>query len=132
LSAIGKVGNSYYQNAKDLQAYYAAIDADRLPIVRGIAVTADDMIRRDLISRLMCDGRVDIAAFERAHALDFSGYFSDDLQRLQPLERDGLIEIANDALSVTARGRLLLRVIAMAFDAYLRQPRAATRHSRVI
>jgi oxygen-independent coproporphyrinogen-3 oxidase len=132
LSAIGKVGDSYSQNTKDLAAYYAALDMGRLPVVRGIVVSRDDAIRRDLISQLMCSGVVDIPAFERSHTLDFTSYFSDELERLLPLHRDDLVEIDASGLRVTARGRLLLRAIAMAFDAYLHQSPASPRHSRVI
>ena len=132
LSAIGKIGDSYSQNAKDLAAYYAALDSARLPIVRGVIVSADDILRRDLISQLMCHGAVDIGAFEHAHAVDFAIYFREDLERLQPLVHDGLIEAGARTLRVSSRGRLLLRAIAMAFDAYLPRAQPAARHSRVI
>ncbi len=132
LSAIGKVGDSYSQNAKHLVAYTSSIDSGRLPIVRGIRVDADDRIRRALISTLMCNGAIDIRAFERAHDLSFADYFSAELGRLTDLQHDGLVEVDARSIRVTSRGRLLMRVVAMAFDAYLARHTEAPRHSRAI
>ena len=132
LSAIGKVGDSYSQNTKDLSAYAASIGAGRLPIVRGIEITRDDRIRRDVISHLMCDGYIDMRAIGARYGIGFREYFSASLARLESLAGDGLVTVAPHRIDVTPRGRLLLRVIAMAFDAYLAAPNAPVRHSRAI
>ena len=132
VSAIGRVGYSYNQNARDLIGYYAALDAGRLPVVRGLLLDEDDLIRRDLIGELMCHGVVNKAAFGARHRLLFNEYFVRERERLQPLIIDGLVLEDTAMLQVTSRGRLLLRIIAMCFDAYLDDAPQASRYSRVI
>src|SRR5690606_40482832 len=90
-----------------------------LPVVRGARLSSDDRLRRALIQAIMCQGRVDIPALERAHGITFNDYFAAELTGLLPLAEDGLLSIAPDALEVSPRGRLFLRNIAMVFDAYL-------------
>ncbi len=130
-SAIGRIGPSYSQNARDLPGYYLALDQGELPVMRGLALTDDDLIRRDLINTLMCHLKVDSQAFASRHEIDFGRYFADSLAALQPLERDGLVEIDAAGIEVTPRGRLLLRNIAMCFDVYL-DAEAGTRHSQTV
>ena len=131
VSAIGAVGNSYSQNRKDLSGYYAALDRGRLPIDRGIALSVDDVLRREVIQRLMCKGELCMREIESRYALDFSNYFAGELAALNALAGDGLITSEANVIRVTERGRALLRTIAMAFDAYL--PRAAGKQfSKVI
>ncbi len=132
VSAIGRIGDSYSQNARDLIGYYAAIDAGRLPGVRGLQLDKDDLIRRELIGELMCHGVLDKAAFGTRHGLTFDDYFLGERQRLATLVADGLIEDDPHMLRVTSRGRLLLRVIAMCFDAYLGEAARTARYSRVM
>ncbi|WP_129644557.1 oxygen-independent coproporphyrinogen III oxidase [Peristeroidobacter agariperforans] len=131
VSAIGAVGNSYSQNRKDLSGYYAALDQGRLPVDRGIMLSMDDVLRREVIQRLMCKGELCMREIESRYALEFSTYFANELVALNALAGDGLITSDADAIHVTERGRSLLRTIAMVFDAYL--PRAAgTQFSKVI
>ena len=118
-TAIGKIGPTYSQNLRDLEDYYARLDAGRLPVFRGLELSADDRLRRDVITELMCHSRVDFAAIEAAHGIDFRVTFADALERLRDMEADGLVALHEDRLEVLPRGRLLLRNIAMAFDAYL-------------
>jgi oxygen-independent coproporphyrinogen-3 oxidase len=133
MSSISHVGATFSQNARDLPHYYAAIDAGRLPVVRGLKLDEDDAIRADAIQQLMCHGVLDIGAFERRHRLDFAAYFAGEIERLRGLEHDGLIEVTADRLTVTARGRFLLRIIAMCFDAHLHRGEAAeTRYSKAV
>lgn len=119
MSAIGRIGNTYSQNVRDLAGYCLALDHGRLPIARGIELDADDEIRRAVINELMCDGVVDMRAFGARHGVDFADRFAVELERLRQLEADGLVDIDADTLRVTPRGRLLLRNVAMCFDAYL-------------
>jgi len=131
VSAIGAVGNSYSQNRKDLSGYYAALDRGRLPVERGIALSMDDILRRDIIQQLMCKGELCMRQIERRYAIEFSEYFATELTRLNALASDGLIGGDTNVIRVTETGRALLRTIAMSFDAYL--PRAAsTQFSKVI
>jgi oxygen-independent coproporphyrinogen-3 oxidase len=119
VSAISHIGDTYSQNPRDLRAWETAIDSGRLPVWRGLHLDADDIIRADLIQQLMCGGELDIPAFERRHGLEFAVYFHGCLGRLTPLVADGLVEVGPEAIRVTPRGRLLLRVVAAAFDRYL-------------
>ena len=134
MSSISHVGASFSQNARDLPGYYAALDGGRLPVVRGLALDNDDLIRADAIQQLMCHGALDIAAFQARHRLGFDVYFAAELVRLRELAHDGLIVVEPRRLVVTSRGRFLLRIIAMCFDAHLAAQRAVpeTRYSRVV
>ena len=138
MSAIGRVGDCYTQNARDIIGYYAAIDAGRLPVVKGFVLGEDDLLRNAVIQSLMCSGEVDIDAIERAFRIDFAHYFAPELARLGALAADALVEVEPHRIRVLPRGRMLMRIVAMAFDAYLPRPgeqRAAEqrpRFSRVI
>ena len=132
VSAIGRVGDSYSQNARDLIGYYASLDAGRLPVVRGLQLDEDDLIRRALINELMCHGVVDKRQFGARHRLLFDEYFVQARQRLVPLIEDGLVLENATQIQVTSRGRLLLRIIAMCFDAYLDDAARTARFSSVI
>jgi oxygen-independent coproporphyrinogen-3 oxidase len=132
VSAIGRVGDSYSQNARDLIGYYASLDAGRLPVVRGLQLDQDDLIRRELINDLMCHGVVDKRQFGARHRLLFDEYFVQARQRLVPLIADGLVMENAREILVTSRGRLLLRILAMCFDAYLDGGTRTARFSSVI
>jgi len=130
MSAISHVGGTFSQNAKDLTGYYAALDNGRLPIARGLRLSEDDLLRADLIQHLMCDGTLDVAAFESRHLVEFGRYFERSLDRLRALEGDGLVTCSPERIAVTARGQFLLRNIAMCFDAYVDMP--DLRYSRAV
>jgi len=132
ISAIGKVGNTYVQNVKSLEAYYARLDAGALPTLRGIALDADDLLRRDVIQRLMCDFSLDFAAIDAAHGIRFADYFAHELAALQALAADGIVALSAGSIEVTALGRLLVRAVAMQFDRHLREARERARYSRMI
>ena len=132
MSAIGRVGPTYYQNLKRLDDYYAALDAGRLPVARGIELSQDDLVRRAVIQALTCHFRVSIESIELAYLVDFSKYFAEELKDLKRLQADGLAEIAPDWIVVTPRGRLLVRTICMRFDRYLRERQARATYSKVI
>jgi oxygen-independent coproporphyrinogen-3 oxidase len=131
VSSIGKVGSAYAQNAKTLSAYYERIDNFQLAVERGLKLTSDDRIRRDVIQRLMCLGELDRASFEAEHCIDFQSYFAAELARLEPLHRDGLLDELETRIVVSDRGRLLVRNIAMVFDAYL-ATRGSVAYSKAI
>lgn len=132
VSAIGKVGPAYAQNAKTLEAYYEALDRDELPVVRGYQMTLDDQVRYAVIQSLMCHFTLDFDAFEEVWEIDFEHYFADELAELRERQRDGLCVVADRAIVITTPGRMLARVLAMVFDAHLRQSREAARYSKVI
>ncbi len=136
VSGISKLGRHYAQNPKTLDEYGAALAAGTLPVQRGLTLDDDDVLRRQVIQRLMCDFVVDLQALSGAAGVaDAEAYFAADLQRLQPLVEAGLLERDGLVLRVTLRGRLLVRVIAMQFDRYLHDVSAklqVARYSRVI
>ncbi len=119
MSAISHFGDSFSQNHRDLRAWEAAVDAGQLPVWRGLALSGDDRVRADVIQSLMCRGGVDFREIERRHGVDFESYFAAALERLAPLVADGVVTLSDRQLRTTARGRFLLRVVAMCFDRYL-------------
>jgi oxygen-independent coproporphyrinogen-3 oxidase len=131
ISAISQTPNAYWQNLKELPAYYEALDAGKSPAVRGYLLTPDDKLRRVTIMRLMCDLGLDYAYMARLLEIDFPDYFARELDSLDDLEADGLIRQNAFGLEVTQTGRLFIRNIAMRFDAHL--PRQTERqYSRTI
>jgi oxygen-independent coproporphyrinogen-3 oxidase len=119
VSAIGHVGDLYVQNHKSLLAYEAALSSGVLPSSRGRAMSRDDQIRNEVINSIMCQGIVDIAAIETHNAINFGEYFAPESERLLILQADGLVELNRKYIALTAVGRLLMRTVAMAFDAYV-------------
>jgi oxygen-independent coproporphyrinogen-3 oxidase len=119
-TAISKVGDSYSQNLKTLDDYAARIDKGELAVFRGVELGADDKLRRDVITRLICNFELEYAAIESAYGIDFAKYFADALRALESFARDGLLELGDRGLRVLPRGRLLIRNICMQFDRYLK------------
>jgi oxygen-independent coproporphyrinogen III oxidase len=132
VTSIGKVDNTYAQNRRTLEEYYADLDAGRLPVFRGIELTRDDEIRRDTITRLICHFVLDFGAVEDAWGIDFRDYYADALPRLEVMERDGLIELDKAGIRVLPRGRLLIRNVCMVFDKYLAEKSGPIGFSKVI
>jgi oxygen-independent coproporphyrinogen-3 oxidase len=132
VSAIGKIGATYSQNAKTLEEYQDALDQGHLPVIRGLAASRDDLARRAVIMALMCQGRVDFEAVELAHLIDFRDYFAPELKRLEPLVGDGLVELADEGIRLTEMGWFFVRGVAMVFDRYLQADRNRTRFSKII
>ncbi|HUO95415.1 MAG TPA: oxygen-independent coproporphyrinogen III oxidase [Steroidobacteraceae bacterium] len=119
VSSISKVGDTYAQNSKTLPEYYRRINEGGLAIERGVALDAEDRLRRDVIQQLMCATRLEFAPIEARHGIRFEEHFADELKRLEPLAADGLVEREGRALRILPRGRLLMRNVAMVFDAHL-------------
>ncbi len=132
ISAIGKIGTTYSQNVRTLDDYYSRLDAGTLPCFRGWQLSSDDLLRRDVIQALMCQFEVSIPRIEKLYDITFCDYFAKELDSLRPLVGDGLVELETDSITVTARGRLLVRSVAMVFDRHLREQRERARYSRVI
>ena len=130
-TSIGMVANCYAQNLKTLDSYYQAIDEGRLPIFRGVELSADDLLRREVITQLICHFHLDKKTIEAGYSISFDDYFAPELEKLRELVLDGLVSFDGDGISVPPRGRLLIRNICMVFDYYLRQ-RTEQRFSKVI
>ncbi|WP_211471364.1 oxygen-independent coproporphyrinogen III oxidase [Collimonas humicola] len=132
VSAISAVGASYSQNEKTLEAYYLRLDRQELPIARGIRLNLDDLLRRLIIQHLMCHFELSLASIEIAHPVRFAEYFAAELVQLRQLEADGLLTLDDEWISVTTKGRLLIRNICMVFDRYLDPRRTPLRYSRTV
>ena len=132
VSGIGAVGASYYQNQRQLADYRNAIDGGVLPIMRGIELTSDDLLRRAVIHSLMCYFALNMDAVETDRRINFESYFRQELEELEQLARDGLVALRDRWIVVTSLGRFLVRNICMVFDRYLRERERRTRYSNVI
>lgn len=132
VSAIGNVGASYSQNAKTLQEYEDALDQGQLPIVRGLAVTRDDLLRRAVIMALMCQGALSYESIELAHLIDFKTYFAKELVALAVMQEQGLVTLNDAGIQVTDTGWFFVRGVAMVFDKYLQADQARARFSKII
>jgi oxygen-independent coproporphyrinogen-3 oxidase len=131
VSSISEVAGGYAQNVKTIGEYQAALEAGKLPTHRGLFTTAEDRLRRDVILRLMCHFRLDKREVESRHCIDFDRYFASEIEALRPMAADGLVELEPGRIEITPRGRLLVRNVAMTFDAYL-APANAARYSRTV
>ena len=132
VSAIGKMGGTYSQNAKTLDDYYRMLDQERLPVVRGLALSRDDMVRRAVIMALMCQGEVLFESIDQAWIIDSRSYFSSELKELERHEDQGLVVLNGDGVRVTSKGWFFVRAIAMVFDAYLQNQKQLAKFSRII
>jgi oxygen-independent coproporphyrinogen-3 oxidase len=132
VSAIGRIGATYSQNAKTLEEYYDFLDQGRLPVVRGLALNRDDLVRRAAIMALMCQGELLIEPMEQAWLIDFRRYFAAELEQLEGMQEQGLVELGDEGVRVTAMGWFFVRGIAMVFDRYLQADRTRAKFSRII
>ena len=119
ITGIGMLSDIYIQNFKKLDEYYKSLDAQKLPIMRGVTLNADDQLRREVITELMCNFKLNKSKFEQKYKIEFDHYFGEALEHLASLEQDGLIVLSKNQLEVTDIGRLLIRNIVMNFDYYL-------------
>ena len=120
-SSISQTEDVFVQNVKKLPEYYQLVGEGHLPVERGLRVTQEDKLRRDAITRIMCDLELDKAAFGQQWGINFDSHFADALDELKEMEADGLIALTPGKITVTDPGRVFLRNIAMPFDAYLKQ-----------
>ncbi|PKH02349.1 oxygen-independent coproporphyrinogen III oxidase [Psychromonas sp. MB-3u-54] len=132
VSAISQIGHSYSQNQKKLSTYYKQIEQSGHAQWRGVGLNEDDLIRREVIKKLICNFKLDIPEIEKSFNLKFTDYFAEDIKLLQCFIDDKLIEITADSIIVQAKGRLLIRNICMCFDIYLRNKARQQQFSRVI
>ena len=121
ITAIGKVGNSFSQNVKSLEAYYECIDDNRIPVYRGMTLSDDDLLRQAVISQLICHFELDMSTIEEKFGIQFKQYFARELTELEQMQTDGLLTLGDENISVLPAGHLLIRNICMVFDRYLRE-----------
>ena len=132
VSSIGRVGATYSQNAKTLEEYADFLQQGRLPIVKGLALSRDDLSRRAIIMALMCQGRLAYESIESAHLLSFKTAFRAELERLQELQNQGLVTLDEHGIEVTPMGWFFVRGVAMVFDRYVQADRNRARFSKII
>ena len=132
VSAIGKMGATYSQNAKTLEEYYDFLDQGQLPIVRGLSLNRDDLIRRAVIMAIMCHGELSYESVELSYMINFGEYFNAELQQLQEKQKQGLVILEHDGLKVTDMGWYFVRAIAMVFDRYLQLDANRARFSKIL
>jgi oxygen-independent coproporphyrinogen-3 oxidase len=132
VTSIGMIGPTYAQNVKALEAYYERIDAGELAVYRGLTLTREDGIRRDIITRLICHFTLRYRDLGERWGLDFRSHFAPEIERLADMEADGLLRVGEGGIDVLPKGRLLIRNICMVFDAYLSAAQQTKRFSRVI
>ena len=132
VSAIGRVGASYSQNAKDLDSYSDLLEQGKFPIVRGLTLSRDDLLRRTIIMALMCQGLLSFDDIEQSYLIDFKSYFGNELEQLVKMQNDGLVKIDVNGIEVTSRGWFFVRAVAMVFDKYLTLEGNRARFSKII
>ena len=132
VSAIGRVGATYSQNAKTIEEYYDYLNQGRFPVVRGLALSLDDLVRRAVIMAIMCQGALQFESIELAYMIDFKTYFANELALLKEQEATGMVELDDNGLQVTETGWFFVRAVAMLFDRYLQTDRNRARFSKII
>ncbi len=132
VSAIGRMGATYSQNAKTLEEYCDALDQGHLPIVRGLTLSRDDMVRRAVIMALMCQGQLQYESINLAWLIDFKTYFAAEMQMLETLQTQGLVRLSDTGIEVTTTGWFFVRAVGMVFDRYLQQGRSRAQFSKIL
>jgi oxygen-independent coproporphyrinogen-3 oxidase len=132
VSSIGRMGATYSQNAKTLEEYYDALDHGNFPIVRGLALSRDDLLRRAVIMALMCQGYVQFESIDLAYLVEFRSYFAKEMEALQALAEQDLVTLDESGIQVTAKGWYFVRAVAMVFDRNLQTDRTRAMFSKII
>ena len=132
VSSIGRVGPTFSQNVKTLDEYYDLLNQGRLPVVRGMALSRDDLVRRTVIMALMCQGSVLFESVELSHLVDFKQYFASEMESLATMQDQGLLTIDDAGIHVTELGWFFVRGVAMVFDKYLQADKNRARFSKII
>jgi oxygen-independent coproporphyrinogen-3 oxidase len=132
VSAISQVSDNFSQNTTSLEDYHENLEQSRLPIVRGYHSNPDDLLRREIIQDLVCHFRLDIGSIEKSWGIEFARQFAGELSSLAAMEKDGLVELGENEITVLTPGRLLVRNICMIFDRYKQQAGSKGKFSRTI
>ena len=121
ITSIGRVGDVYSQNVKDLESYDQLLNQDKLPVFKGVTLDEDDKCRAEIITQLICNFQLTFSQIERVYAISFNEYFRAEIEALKPMEEDGLLNLTEEGIEVLSAGRFLIRNICMVFDKYLAQ-----------
>jgi oxygen-independent coproporphyrinogen-3 oxidase len=132
ITSIGQLGNAYAQNLRTEKEYYDALDSGIIPISKGYMMNEDDILRKYVIMKIMCDFELDFASVEKQFNINFDEYFAWGLKNIHEIVEDGLISIDNRKLKVHEIGRLLIRNVAMNFDGFLERKEDTAKYSRTV
>jgi len=132
VSSISAIDNVFAQNHKQIDHYQDAIDKGQLPLARGFELSEDDLLRQQVIKQLICHFELDFTKIEKQFSINFTDYFAEELVALEPMAKDGLVEMDQNSIHVSPAGRLLIRRICMTFDTYLKNPSKEIRYSKII
>ncbi len=132
VSAISLLGDTYAQNQKEIKRYYTDVDSTGIALHKGLVLSQEDCLRRDVIKALICNFKLDFANIEKQYQIDFNTHFAEDLALLTPLVKDGLVQVNESGIQVSSTGRLLIRNICLCFDTYSRQQARRQQFSRII
>jgi oxygen-independent coproporphyrinogen-3 oxidase len=132
VSSIGNIGATYQQNTKSLDEYQDMLEQGRLPVVRGVALSKDDLLRRSVIMALMCQGTVEFDIINSTHLIDFKHYFQNELLQLTQMQAQGIVHLDDKGIEVTDIGWFVIRAIAMVFDRYLQGDQQRMRFSKIL
>lgn len=132
VSSISMIGDTYAQNQKELKLYYQSLEEKGHALHKGLTMTRDDCIRRDVIKSLICNFELDCRQIEAQYDIQFNDYFAQDLALLAPFIRDELVTLEPHFIKITPKGRLLIRNICICFDIYYRNIARQQQFSRVI
>jgi oxygen-independent coproporphyrinogen-3 oxidase len=132
ITGISQLEHIYTQNFKTEKEYYKALDDEILPVAKGYRLSDDDIIRRHVIMKIMCDFELDIKSVEQKFNIDFNTYFAWGLNNLKEMETDDLLKITSNKIFITGMGRLLIRNIALNFDGYIERQEDSAKYSRTV
>lgn len=121
ITSIGKIADSYSQNIKTIKEYTAVVDSGKLPLYRGVTLTHDDILRREVINQLICHFELNFKKIESEFKINFSNYFADELEQINEMQKDSLLELTAERILVLPEGKMLIRNICMVFDIYLKK-----------
>ncbi len=121
ITSIGRVGDAYIQNVKELDDYDQLVCQNKLPVFKGFELDDDDKLRRAVITQLICHFDLNFSTIEQKYSINFADYFDKELGALAPMQADGLLTLSNEGIQVLPAGRLLIRNVCMVFDKYLAQ-----------
>ncbi len=132
ITGISHIGDSYSQNAREMEAYKEHLLAGRLPLEKGAVIDEDDQVRKEVINELICNFKLQFRAVEERFDVVFTDYFAKEINSLKPMIEDDLINLDSDAITVTSNGRLFIRNICMVFDRYMTEAVAEKRFSKAV
>ena len=132
ITSISKIGDCYSQNVKTLDEYDDVISRGDIPVFRGYMLDFDDLLRREIIARLICHFRLDISQIEDMYVNDFNRYFFNEMKEIKSMERDGLLTLDNEKIEVSQMGRYFIRNICSVFDKYFNRDAQITQFSKMV